>query len=126
MAEDSILRSTKKVLGLDAAYTPFDPDIITYINGALAILDQLGLNTTDGVYISDDETTWEALGLPANQLNLLRNYVLLKVRMIFDPPTTSFAIEAMKTQISEFEWRLSVNRENAIPIPVVIPEESSV
>lgn len=126
MAEDSILRSTKKVLGLDASYTPFDPDIITYINGALAILDQLGLNTTDGVYISDEETTWDVLGLPVNQLNLLRNYVLLKVRMIFDPPTTSFAIEAMKTQISEFEWRLSVNRENAIPIPVVIPEESSV
>jgi hypothetical protein len=124
---DSILDSTKKILGLDATYTPFDLDIITHINAAFSILDQLGVGPEGGFFIEDAEATWADFVCPPNQLNLVRTYVFLKVRMLFDPPTTSFLIEACNNQIREYEWRLNSFREVAImgeiPEEVVVVEE---
>lgn len=113
--EDSILRSTKKILGIDASYTIFDLDIITHINSALSSLNQLGIGPTEGFAIEDDSAVWGDLGLPANQEGMVKPYVYLKTRMLFDPPGTSYLIEAMKDQIREHEWRLSTFREETIP-----------
>lgn len=115
--ENSILKSTKKILGIAPDYTVFDLDIITHINSALSIANQLGIGPVDGLFIEDDETVWADLIVPANQLSLLRTYVGLKVRALFDPPTTSFMIDAMNAQIREHEWRLNMSRENLIPLP---------
>lgn len=109
--EDSILNSTKKILGLDQNYTAFDLDIITHINSALVVLHQLGIGPIEGFFISGAEEKWADYPIPEVQKNLVRSYIYLKVRMLFDPPTTSFHIEAMKHQIEEFEFRLSVFRE---------------
>jgi hypothetical protein len=111
---DSILNSTKKILGLDAAYTPFDLDVITHINAAFSILNQLGVGPIEGFAIEGPEETWEDYPVPMNQLTLVRTYVFLKTRMLFDPPTTSFLIEATNNQIKEYEWRLNVFREEEI------------
>jgi hypothetical protein len=111
---DSILNSTKKILGLDAAYTPFDLDVITHINAAFSILNQLGVGPIEGFVIEGPEETWEDYPVPMNQLTLVRTYVFLKTRMLFDPPTTSFLIEATNNQIKEYEWRLNVFREEEI------------
>lgn len=108
---DSILDSTKKILGLNSDYTPFDFDILTYINGTFSILDQLGIGPIGGFSIEDNVPTWDEYPVPANQLNLVRTYMFLKVRMLFDPPTTSFLIEATNNQIREHEWRLNSSRE---------------
>ncbi len=116
---DSILDSTKKILGLDAGYTPFDLDVITHINAAFSILDQLGVGQEGGFFIEDASPTWDDFECPPNQRNLVRTYVFLKVRMLFDPPTTSFLIEAMNNQIREYEWRLNSFRE------VVIMEDAA-
>ena len=104
--DESILISTKKTLGLTEAYTPFDADILTYINSAFSVLDQLGVGTAGGTFVSDSDDLWADLGLPANQLNMVKTYVYLKCRVMFDPPTTSFTLEAMNKQIAEQEWRL--------------------
>lgn len=117
--EDSILISTKKILGVAANYTAFDLDIITHINSSLSTLNQLGVGPTDGFFIEDDSAVWADLDLPLNQLNMARTYVFLKVRMLFDPPTTSFLIAAMQKQIEEHEWRLNMFREGLIPVIVV-------
>ena len=109
--ENSILISTKKVLGIDASYTVFDLDIITHINAAFSILSQLGVGPAEGFMIEDDTTTWDEFMSTGNSLNLVRTYILLKVRMLFDPPTTSFLISAMNDQIKEYEWRLNALRE---------------
>lgn len=109
---DSILDSTKKILGLDAGYTPFDLDVITHLNAAFSVLDQLGVGPVGGFFIEDNGPTWDDFEAPPNQLNLVRTYVFLKVRMLFDPPSTSFLIEAMNNQIREYEWRLNVFRED--------------
>jgi hypothetical protein len=111
MMEDSILISTKKILGVGPDYAAFDLDIITHINSTFSIVHQLGIGPDDGFMIEDDSALWSDLEVDPSQLNLLRTYVFLKVRMLFDPPTTSFLIEATNNQIQEYEYRLSYNRE---------------
>ncbi len=114
--ESSILTSTKKILGVAANYTAFNLDIITHINSAFAILNQLGIGPVMGFSIEDDTAVWTDLSLPQNQLSMVRTYIFIKTRMLFDPPTTSFLIEAMNNQIQEHEWRLSVFRDELIPL----------
>lgn len=119
--EESILTSTKKILGIAESYTAFDLDIITHINAAFSILSQLGIGSADGFMIEDDSADWiDFEDVLQSQLNMVRTYVFLKVRMLFDPPTTSFLIEAMNKQIDEYEWRLNMSRENEIPFPLVV------
>lgn len=113
--EQSILKSTKKILGLDLADTSFDLDIITFASSVFSDLNQIGIGPSGGLMIEDDTKVWADLGLPDNQLNIVKTFVYLKVRMLFDPPATSFAIEAMNKQIDEQLWRLSVYRESLIP-----------
>jgi hypothetical protein len=109
--EDSILNSTKKILGIEADYPAFDVDVITHINSTFAIVHQLGVGPEEGFAIEDESEEWGDLGLPLEQLNLLRTYLFLRVRMLFDPPATSFLIDAMNKQIEEYETRLSISRE---------------
>lgn len=109
--EESILTSTKKILGLAEEYTAFDLDVLTHLNAAFSILDQLGVGPEGGFFIDDAATTWDDYLVPPNQLHLVKTYVYLKVRNTFDPPTTSFLIDAMDKQIKEYEWRLNVFRE---------------
>lgn len=112
--EESILTSTKKILGLEKNYVPFDQDIITHINAAFSILNQLGLGPIDGFSISDDSAKWADFAVPANQLHLVKTYIYLRVRLLFDPPATSFLIEVAQNQLKEYEWRLSTFREEAL------------
>lgn len=109
--EMSILTSTKKVLGIADDYTVFDLDIITHINAAFSILNQLGIGPVEGFMIEDKSDFWDDFVAPTVQLNLIKTYVFLKVRMLFDPPTTSYLLDAMKSQVEEYEWRLSTMRE---------------
>lgn len=105
---DSILNTTKKILGLDVSYTIFDLDVVTHINTVLSNLEQLGVGPQGGLFIADHETTWADLIGVDPRLNLVKTYVFLRVRLLFDPPTTSFAIAAMEKQVQEMEWRLTV------------------
>lgn len=116
--ETSILNNTKEVLGLASDYTAFDLSIILHINAAFSTLWQLGVGPTDGFMIEDSTAKWADLGLPQDQMNLVRAYIYLKVRFSFDPPTTSFLLDAVKEQIRELEVRLNLMRELLQP-PIV-------
>lgn len=118
---NSILNSTKKILGLDYSYTPFDADVITHINAVFSVLNQLGVGPVDGFYIEDSDENWDSYLIPTNQLNLVKTYMFLRVRMLFDPPGTSYLIDAMNNQIKEYEWRLSSLREDTIPYVPDVP-----
>lgn len=109
--EDSILISTKKVLGLAEDYTAFDSDVTLHINSGLSILNQLGLISSEKSSILGSESKWEELGLSIEVENLVKSYIFLKARLVFDPPPTSFALTAAKEQVSEMEARLSMYRE---------------
>ena len=105
---DSILVSVKKMLGIDALHTGFDEDIIHHINSVFAILQQMGVGPENGFSISDDSTIWSEYTSDVNQLNFVKSYVYLKVRLLFDPPVSSGAIDSINKLISELEWRLFV------------------
>ena len=122
MANESILISTKKMLGLDENYTPFDMDVTIHINSTFATLNQLGIGPIDGFMIEDGVPTWDDFLSGDKRLNSVKTYVYLKVRLLFDPPVTSFAITAMQDQIREAEWRLNVVREGIL-YPADITEE---
>lgn len=108
---DSILDSTKKALGIASDYTAFDVDILMHINSTFGILNQLGIGPEGGFVIVDKDATWDTYLEGNLKLNAVKTYMVLRVRMFFDPPTTSFHLEAMNRQIQEQEFRLNVVRE---------------
>jgi hypothetical protein len=110
--EESILISTKKILNVSTDDTSFDLDIITFINSAFSNLHDLGIGPIEGFSIEDDEATWADFGdVPLWILSLVKTSIFLRVRMLFDPPATSYLQGAVQRQIDEHDWRLSVNRE---------------
>lgn len=128
--ETSILNSVKKILGLAPDYTVFDHDIITHINAVFFTLLQLGVGPTDGFMIESDAETWnQFIAIDDPQLNAVKTYIFLRVRMLFDPPATSYLIGAMERQIGEMEWRLNVRREETQwvdPDPALPDDEETV
>jgi hypothetical protein len=108
---DSILNSTKKILGVATDYTVFDVDILTHINSVFSTLNQLGIGPEEGFAIEDESATWDAFLGDDLRLNNVKTYVYLRVRLLFDPPTTSFLIASLKEQVQELEWRMNVQRE---------------
>lgn len=108
MNEESILVYVKKLLGIQSDYDHFDPDIIYGINAAFAILTQLGVGPEDGFSISDDSTTWNEFVSDTTRLSLIKEYVCLKTRMLFDPPTSNVLSDSINKTISEYEFRLNV------------------
>lgn len=107
---DSILTSIKKLLGIAEEYTQFDDDIIMHINSVFLNLAQLGVGPEKGFYIEDDTTDWEDfIDIENNaQLQAIKSYIYLKVKLLFDPPLSSAVIESTNRMISELEWRLNV------------------
>lgn len=108
MNEESILVYVKKLLGIQSDYNHFDPDIIYGINAAFAILTQLGVGPEDGFSISDDSTTWNEFVSDTTRLSLIKEYVCLKTRMLFDPPTSNVLADSINKTISEYEFRLNI------------------
>lgn len=123
--EQSILTSTKKILGITEDYIVFDLDIITHINTAFSTLTQLGVGPPGGFMIESNEEVWDDFIDSDLQYNSVKSYVFLKVRQLFDPPSTSYLIAAVERQIQELEWRLNVHREETgwvDPDPDIIDE----
>lgn len=106
---ESILTSIKKLLGIDENYTHFDPDLIMHINSVFSILTQMGVGPTNGFSIAGSSERWdEFITENPENFSLVKSYVHLKVKLLFDPPLGSAVIESINRQISEFEWRLFV------------------
>lgn len=105
---ESILTSVKKMLGIDEAYTHFDADLIMHINTVFSILNQLGVGPSEGYMIDDANDIWSDFLPEGYKLEMVKSYVYLKVRLLFDPPTSSSVMEAVNRQISELEFRINV------------------
>lgn len=105
---DSILTSIKKMLGITQEYTHFDADLIMHINSVLFVLSQIGVGSSDGFAIQDETATWEDF-LPIDvNLESVKSYVYMKVKLLFDPPLSSAVIESINKTISELEWRIFI------------------
>jgi hypothetical protein len=113
--QESILDSVKKVLGFDAEYTAFDVDILLYINSAFGSLKQLGVGSDTGFVISDNTTLWVQYVTSMSYLGMVKQYICMAVKLAFDPPGTSFGINAIQEQIRELGWRICVAVEAEVP-----------
>ena len=113
MYTESILDSIKKLLGIDAAYDVFDADVIMHINSVFFVLQQLGVGPKDGFKISGETAVWGDFMPESPNMESVKSYIYLKVKMMFDPSLNSAVIDAMNRQIAELEWRLNVQAENA-------------
>lgn len=106
---ESILTSIKKLLGIVEEYEHFDVDIIMHINSAFSVLTQLGVGPEEGFRIEDASTEWSDFLYDDPRLEMVRTYVYLKVKQVFDSNSSSSAvIEAINRQIQELEWRINV------------------
>lgn len=106
--QDSILDSVKKLLSIDPSYLAFDIDVTLHINSVFATLQQLGIGPASAFYITDNSTKWtDFIGVNPN-IAFVKSYMFLRVKLLFDPPTTSFALQSFEKQIEEFEWRFTV------------------
>ena len=101
----SILDSIKKNLGIVPEYTAFDDQIILDINAAFSTLHQLGFGPDEGFEITGIEEFWSDI-IEEPRFNFVKSYVCIKVRVMFDPPTSSYALDALNKQIAEYEWRI--------------------
>lgn len=108
---DSILTSTKSLLGITEECTDFDADIIIHINTVLGVLNQLGIGNKKGFVITDKTAVWNDFIGNDPRLQMVKSYVGLKVRLLFDPPLSSSAADAINRNIQELEWRILVTTD---------------
>lgn len=111
--EQSILKSTKKILSLDPEYDAFDQDVMTHINSAFFTLNQLGIGPAEGFSIEDDEPVWDDFFEGGPKLHAAKTYVYLRVRLLFDPPSNPRHVQALEDQRTELEVRLRLEMELA-------------
>lgn len=109
---DSILTLVKKNLGIEEDCEDFDDEIIMHINSVFMILSQLGVGPKEGFAIQDKTSTWSEYISKEQNLNLVKSYMYLRVRIMFDPPQNSFTLTSMENQAKEYEWRLNVQAES--------------
>ena len=107
---DSILQSVKKKLGILPDYRHFDEEIIMDINSAFFILNQLGVGPEEPFTIEDETSEWDDF-METGKIELVKSYIPLRVRLLFDPPTTAYLEDSINKQISEFEFRLQCEAE---------------
>lgn len=108
----SILTSVKKLLGIQEEDESFDVELILDINSIFMILNQLGLGPEKGFFIEDKEDAWTDFLKDRNDLNAVKTYIYLKVRLMFDPPQMGYLVDSINKQCQELEWRINVQAEN--------------
>lgn len=105
---ESILTSIKKMLGIAEEYTHFDADLMMHINSVLSILTQIGVGPHEGFSIENKNDVWADFIPENSNLELVKSYTYMKVKILFDPPLISAVIESMNRMVSELEWRIQV------------------
>ena len=106
--QDSILMTIRKLVCGNPYADHFDTDLLVHINACFSTLNQLGVGPENGFVVTDETQSWSSYIADNYILNMVKTYVTLKVKKIFDPPLTSSVLEAMDKEISQLEWRLNV------------------
>lgn len=114
MDDESILNSIKKMLGIEHTDKTFDDDVTIIINSVLFGLNQIGVGDENGFIINNEDDMWVDFIGERKDIESVKTYVYLKVKLIFDPPQSSFVLDAMERQIREFEWRINVQTDKEV------------
>lgn len=106
----SILQTVKKTLGLDEDYNAFDADILVFAGTAILALKQIGVGATDFSLI-DAKQTWNDFIPNCEDGPAVAQYISQRVRLAFDPPSSSYAVDAINKNLEELIWRLSIQHD---------------
>ena len=104
--EESILKTIKQLIGCPDDFEQFDLDLIVHINSAFATLTHLGVGPKEGYRLTGADNAWSEFEDNAQKLSLIKDYVYIKTRLLFDPPTSGSLMDSLKEQLKEMEWRL--------------------
>ena len=104
--EASILKTIKQLIGCPDDFEQFDLDLIVHINSAFATLTHLGVGPKEGYRITGADNVWSEFEDDAQKLSLIKDYVYIKTRLLFDPPISGSLMDSLKEQLKEMEWRL--------------------
>lgn len=114
---ESILDSIKKLHGIDPEETVFDDELIIHINSIFSILFQLGVGPQNAAFMIFDNTKqWTEFIGDMNTIQMVKSFMYLRVRLLFDPPANSFVVTSFENQIKELEWRLNVQADPTKPL----------
>lgn len=108
---DSILDTVKQALLIPVDYDVFDPQVVMYINSAFSALNQIGLGPEEGFVVTDNTQLWSQFIGNEKRIENLKVYVCVRARLLFDPPTTAYLVEALQGEAEQALWRLSIHRE---------------
>lgn len=108
----SILNDVKHSLQIETDDHSFDQSIIMHVNATFVILNQLGVG--EKLFFIEDETAeWDEFINDTN-VNLVKQYMYAKVRVLFDPPATSFVLSSLEKNVEQLEWRLNVEFDKGV------------
>lgn len=103
-----ILEDIKSMLGIEKEDTAFDIEVLLHTNSAIATLTQLGVGPPDGYEVTGYTNLWSELLLERKDLNDVKSYIYIRVRLIYDPPANSYLVKSYEEQAKELEWRIEV------------------
>lgn len=105
MLDRSILEDILSLLDTPNADNAFKDEVMIFINSVFPILTQLGIGPSEGFQITGFKETWSDFLGDDKGLAGIRQYIFMKVKLVFDPPQSSFVLDAFNKMISEYEWR---------------------
>ncbi len=108
-----ILKDIKKLIGFDEDYDAFDVDITILINSVLTVLEQVGVPITGRLPVNptDSQPDWTDIFEDTVNLDMIKQYLYLRVKMVFDPPANGTIMEFYKETMRELEWRINLEEE---------------
>lgn len=106
--QESILKTIKQLIGCPDDFEQFDLDLTIHINSAFATLTQLGVGPKEGYRITGPDNVWSEFEEDTHKASLIKDYVYIKTRLLFDPPTSGSLMDSLKEQLKEMEWRLYI------------------
>lgn len=106
---NTILEDVRKVIGGGLIDHYFDEQICMHINTEIFTLDQLGVVINHVVV--NDETKWTEVIPDIKEFEAIKTWLGLKVRLIFDPPTSSYVMESITSNLNELEFRIQTKAD---------------
>lgn len=103
----SILGTIKDLLGGAAANsTDFDGEIMVHINTQFGVLYQLGVGPSQGYMITSADNEWSEFTSGNKLLEMVKSYIYMRVRLLFDPPQNSSVLTYFKDAADILESRI--------------------
>lgn len=107
-SEASILNDVKKTCNVAESDSSFDTDLILYTNAQLSVLPQLGVGEIPFSISGESEKWSDFLVDGSDEAEMVKSYICVAVRLVFDPPASGSVKEALQNYKNELEWRINV------------------